>query len=175
MRFPGGKMRTLSKFFECPLTPAVRKAVTLGNKEALSALKLKEASSPRVLVKAIDKFVYDWQGGKRAKSKAFDTLDDIPVALGCLWGTQLIRQFDWEWVLIRPRKTRLDPRLAIVSPDRSLCIWPIEFITDAMEFDTIDVTIALSFNMLREGLPKPFTAKTYTDLMDKVERLVPRR
>jgi hypothetical protein len=62
-----------------------------------------------------------------------------------------------------------------VSLDRSLVVYPIHFITGALEDSRVDATIALAFNMLEAGTVGKQKPKGYLNLMTGVHRIVPRR
>ncbi len=165
----------MAQIKEHKLTDDIRSALAGGSREAISGLKLSASADFKTIVEAIDQFVFDWQDGKRPPPEAFDTPEDVPVALGCLWGDQLVKRFGWEWVLISFGRRGDDMIPAVVSPDRSLVVYPITSVASALEDSSIDCTIALSYNILESGKVGKQKAKGYLNLLEGVYRIVPRR
>ncbi len=125
----------------------------------------------KALIEAVDAFVFDWQAGKRPPPHSMDA-DDAPYALGSLWGEQLVRRFSWEWAMVTFHDHSVAP--GVLSPDRALAVYPIHFLMGALKDAGVDVTIALSYNMLEAGKVGRLEPKGYL-LMDGVRRIVPRR
>src|SRR5262245_59146522 len=88
-------------------------------KDGLRILGLETTAEPTAIVEAIDKFVDNWQLGKRPPA---DTLDpeDAPYAMGSLWGQQLVRQFKWEWGMITFHDHGDSHAPGVLSPKRDL-------------------------------------------------------
>ena len=65
----------------------------------------------------------------------------------------------------------------MTAADRSVIVYPIHFLIGCFRDAGVDVTVALSFNMLMAGkVPPPGMApRGYQNLMDGVRRIVPRR
>ena len=135
-------------------------------------LGLNERSDPHRILAAIDQFVYGWQCGERPPIPC--EAEDLPYTLGSLWGEQLNRQFGWEWKTITFHEHGDSQAPGVVSPDRSLAIYPIHFIIGCMANSTIDATILLSFKMLAESDWSDSTPRAYANLMEQVFRIVPR-
>jgi len=144
------------------------------SKEGLEVLGLDASADAKAVIEAIDKFVFEWQEGKRPPSDGFDP-EDAPYALGSLWGDQLVRRFGWEWAMVTFHDHDDSVAPGVLSPDRSLAVYPIHFLFGALEDPDVDVTIALSYNMLEVGKVGKVKAKSFTNLMDGVQRIVPRR
>jgi hypothetical protein len=140
--------------------------------EAASVLGLDERADAPAVVAAVDQFVYDWQCGKRPPI-SWDA-EDVPYFMGSLWGEQLVRQFGWEWKTITFHEHEDSMAPGVVSPDRSLAIYPIHFIIGCINDSSVDATILLSFNMLKENKVSDRTENAYANLMDQVFRIVPR-
>jgi len=62
----------------------------------------------------------------------------------------------------------------VLSTDRSLAIYPLEFMLGCLRDPDVDVTVMLSFNMLQAGSIPKMKEKTYTNVMEGVHRIVPR-
>ncbi len=140
--------------------------------EALNVLggAFADADAPK-LIEAVDDFIYRWQKGERPSEEIVEA-EDAPIMFASLWGEQVVREFGWEWVHIM-----FDDELgtyAVVSPDRSLAIYPFNFVAECMADPTIDAAIALSFNMLTEGSIPQLPPNEYQDLLAGVQRIVPR-
>jgi hypothetical protein len=96
--------------------------------------------------------------------------EDPDLLLGCLWGTQMVREFEWVWVNIH-RGESLD--IAVASPTRDMVIYPFSFVGACIAKQCI-CTVALSFNMLVERRDAPvFPEGSYEDVMAHVHHIVP--
>jgi hypothetical protein len=141
--------------------------------DALSILGPEYASAvPATVVAAVDEFAYSWHKGKRPPTDVVEDIDTARLIFGSLWGEQLVKQFGWEWA-----KVNFSDGVAfgVVSPDRSLVIYPLDFMLWCMQTPRADVTVALSFNMLLEGrVPPDAQRQSYTNVMKRVIRIVPR-
>lgn len=140
--------------------------------DALAVVGLEATLPPVKLVEAADKFAYRWQKGKRPSADLVEDTEQARLFFGSLWGEQLCRQFGWEW-----RKIVFgDGSVAfgVVSPDRSLAIYPLDFMLGCMQHAGVDVTVALSFDMLLAGRVPKMKRRSYTNVMEGVHRIVPR-
>ena len=108
------------------------------------------------------------------RGAAFDENDLVQscLAVGVCWGDQLVKRFNWEWVSVRLNGEDL---MAVVSPDRSLVIYPMSFVAQCLEVPDTDCAILLAYNMLDAGNISGMPAKGYLSVMDGVHRLVPKR
>lgn len=96
--------------------------------------------------------------------------EEKDLVLGCLWGAQMVREFDWSWADIRFGDA-LD--VAVVSPERDMAIYPFTFVADCIAKRCI-CTVALSFNMLMERKGETiFEPKRYESLMTHIRHVVP--
>jgi hypothetical protein len=159
---------------EQPLAASTADALKGSNRDGLRVLKLDESADPQTVIKALDAFVDGWQEGKRPTKEALDP-EDAPYALGSLWGEQLVRQFNWQWGMITFHDHNNSKAPGVLSPDRSLAVYPIHFLMGCLKDSRVDCTVALSFNMLAAGKIKNLPAKGYFNLMDGVRRIVPKR
>ena len=132
------------------------------------------ADHPARLVDAIDNFTYRLQKGDATASASFEDTEDAGLILGSLWGQQLVKQFGWQWAKVTLHDDGNAVMFGVVSPDRSLAIYPFEFVEQCLNDARIDCTIMLSFNMLLDaGIPQ-MDAGSYTNVMDGIHRIVPR-
>jgi hypothetical protein len=96
--------------------------------------------------------------------------EENDLVLGCLWGAQMVREFDWSWAEIRVDGA-LD--VAVVSPARDMAIYPFTFVADCIAKRRV-CTIELSFNMLRERKGETiFPPKSYESVMMHIHHIVP--
>lgn len=132
-----------------------------------------KASDPQAVVEAIDAFVYEWQKGQRPPPDILDP-EDAPFVLGSLWGEQLVKRFGWEWAMMVFHEHGDSSAPGVVSPDRSLAVYPIHFLIGCLQNPDVDATLALSYNLLDAGKIGKMDPGQYFNLMDGVHRIVPR-
>ena len=140
--------------------------------DGLAVLGLAPAIPPAEIVEAVDAFAYRWQKGDRPSAEVVEDTEQARLVFGSLWGEQLVRQFGWAW-----RKVVFgDGSVAfgVVSPDRSLVIYPLDFMLGCMQDPGVNVTVALSFNMLLAGSLPMMPHQSYTNVMDGLYHIVPR-
>lgn len=142
--------------------------------EGLQFLGIDSANpEPKSVVEAIDAFVYQWQKGHRQLPPSVE-VDDVPYVLGSLWGEQVVDRFGWEWAMMTLHDQDESRAPGVVSPDRALVIYPIHFVAGCLQDEQVDATIALSFNMLEAGRIGDLKPREYFNLMEGVQRIVPR-
>jgi hypothetical protein len=159
---------------EEPLAASTANALIGSNQQGLQVLGLDDTADPQTVIDAIDSFVDAWQQGKRPPTEEIDP-EDAPYALGSLWGQQLVRQFGWQWAMITFHDHRNSKAPGVLSPDRSLAVYPIHFLVGCLQDPGVDCTVALSFNILAAGKVGKLKPKEYANLMEGVHRIVPRR
>jgi len=164
----------MQKISEQPLRANTASLLQGSAKDGLRILGLDGSEQPAVIVEAIDKFVDNWQQGKRPSTDAVDP-EDAPYAMGSLWGQQLVRQFQWEWGMITFHDHGDSQAPGVLSPKRDLAVYPIHFLIGCLQDPGVDCTVALSFNMLAAGKVGKLEPKGYFNLMDGVHRIVPKR
>jgi hypothetical protein len=128
------------------------------------------------VVEAIDDFAYRWQKGDCPPSSVVEDGEEARLLFGSLWGEQLVKQFGWQWAKVTFHDYNDSVAYGVFSPDRSLAIYPLQFMLGCLQNPAVDVTVMLSFNMLVAGhmdVPK-LEEKSYTNVMDLVHRIVPR-
>lgn len=131
---------------------------------------------PKAAVQAVETFVEKWQAERRNPLKKLfrrgpDPVD-VALSLGIIWGDQLVRQFGWEWTCLQTDGQDL---YAVVSPDRSLAVYPTYFIKACLDDPYADCTAMLAFNMLEAGNVGELPAGEYENLMAGVRRIIPKR
>lgn len=163
----------MPNFSDAPLAPSTLEALEGSNQQALKILGLKANAPAKKIIEAIDEFVYRWQKGKRPSKAKLDP-EDAPYAMGSLWGQQIVRRFGWEWAMVTFHQHGDSVAPGVLTPDRSLAIYPIHFLFGAMEDSEVDATIALAFNLLEAGEVGTVNPGEYANLMEGVHRIVPR-
>lgn len=129
-------------------------------------------STPADIMEAINRYVADWQRGKRPPAGVTDP-DDSQYTLGALWGEQLVAQFGWQWVNVTFHEHGDSQAFGVATPDRSLVVYPFHFLLGCLRDPGVPVTISLSFNMLAAGSIPALPAKGYENLMDGVHHIIP--
>lgn len=144
-------------------------------KNALGVLGKKYLkAAPSKVVEAIDDFIYRWQRDDRPPEDVVEDDDTARLIMGSLWGEMLVEEFGWEWAKVTFHDYDDSVAFGVFSPDRSLAIYPLEFLLGCVQDPDVDVTVALSFNMLKAGTIPKMKKKSYTNVMDGVQRIVPR-
>ena len=98
--------------------------------------------------------------------------DENPdLLLGCLWGTQMARQFDWYWAdaVINDSFNEV----AMISPNQEMIIFPLAFVGACIQKQCI-CTVLLAFNMLLENdRIGEIAPGTYENIMLNIHHIVP--
>lgn len=142
----------------------------------LNILKIDSKNTPpEKIVERVDKYVDKLQKQARNPltrvfSKKPDTIDTA-LALGIVWGNQLVRLFHWQWTCIVDGEQE---RYGLTSFDRSMIIYPTYFLRSCLEDSRIDCVAALSFNMLVAGSIPKFQENEYMNILEGIHRIVPK-
>jgi hypothetical protein len=143
--------------------------------KGLDLLGASRGAAPRQLVEAIDSYVDEWQNKRRGLLTMLRARVDAvePArALGVVWGDQIVRHFEWNWICeIRDS----EERFAVASPNRSLVIHAPQFIHECLHNPQVDCTVMLAFNMQEAGNFTGCERGAYVDVMSGVHRIVPKR
>ena len=159
---------------ERPVTEAILANVRGCAAEARRALGLAEGATPGEQLAAADGFVDRWQHGHRPAADVIAAAD-VPFLLGSLWGEAVVAGLGWAWVQVVFNRHVDAVATAVVSPDRSLAIFPIHFLLGCLDDPAVDCTIALSYEVLAAGGLDGFTPGGYANVTDCVHRAVPRQ
>jgi hypothetical protein len=166
----------MSNIRERPLDRDVLAEFKSYSQKGLDLLGMSGATEPDDLVKAIDDFVDNWQNKRRGFLAKLGLRSGDPIetalALGIVWGNQIVRRFDWSWVCL---VTADGERYAVVSPDRSLVIYATYFIKECLDYTTADCTVLLAFNMQAANKLAQEAPNEYASVMRSVRRIVPKR
>src|SRR5262249_30203933 len=133
------------------------------------------SADPPTIVKAIDDFAFRWQDGERPPTDVVEDGEEARLIMGSLWGEQLVKQFGWQWAKVTFHDYGDTVAFGVFSPDRSLAIYPLEFMLGCLRDPNVDVTVMLSFNTLLAAKVPEAESKSYLNVMDGVHRIVPRR
>ncbi|HVS39847.1 MAG TPA: hypothetical protein VMS17_30090 [Gemmataceae bacterium] len=131
-------------------------------------------ADPPTIVAAVDDFVYRWQKGERPPADVVEDGEQARLLFGSLWGEQIVKQFGWQWAKVTFHDYGDATAFGVFSPDRSLAIYPLDFMLGCIRDSNVDVTAMLSFEMLRAGQVPKMNKKSYINVMDGVRRIVPR-
>jgi hypothetical protein len=163
----------MAKMSDAPLNDETMGSIRGCANDALQVLGPKYATAdPVTVVEAVDKFAHRWQKGKRPSTDVVEDTEQARLIFGSLWGEQLVKQFGWEWRQVNFSDGSV--AFGVVSPDRSLVIYPLDFMLGCMQDPGVDVTVALSFNMLLAGSVPAMKRRSYTNVMEGVHQIVPR-
>jgi hypothetical protein len=150
-----------------PLLPDVQAGLPGAAAEGAALVKAALTDPPEKVIAAIDAFV---TSPPRKFFGRVDTWTDRALPVGSLWGEQLVREFGWAWGQVKLDEDEI--RIGVFSKDRSLAIYPWEFVFDCLENET-PVTILLAFNMLQAGSIPAFPPNSFEDVMEGVHHIVP--
>jgi hypothetical protein len=160
---------------EEPIPDDILKSIKGCAKDALKVLSGKLAKGdPTTVCDAVDDFAYRWQKGDRPPADVVEDGEEARLIFGSLWGEQLVKEFGWQWAKVTFHDYDDSFAYGVFSPDRSMAIYPLEFLLGALREPTVDVTVMLAFNMLKVGKIPKMKKKSYTNVMDCVHRIVPR-
>lgn len=137
-------------------------------REAASYLGLDlNQNTPVEIVTAVNETIVDLVFGRETP---IPNSEDPAIVLGCLWGSQMIREMGWSWINLH-FDGFMD--VAVVSPSRDMAIYPFTFAGECIGKLHI-CTVALSFNMLRERKGEAiFPPDSYQDVMSQIRHIVP--
>lgn len=152
---------------EHPLPQEVANLLPGAAAEGAALVGVQMDVSPNQLIAAIDRFVATPQ--KKSMFKRVDNWNERAMPLGALWGIQLQRRFDWEWVMLEFDD---DSAIAVFDRERTVGVYPFHYVFGCIE-NGVYPTIELAFNMLEAGQIPQFQPREYVNLMDGVRHIVP--
>src|SRR5947209_5827585 len=122
----------MAKTSDEPLNDETMASIRGCANEALEILGPKYASAdPETVVAAVDKFAYRWQKGKRPPADVVEDTEQARLLFGSLWGEQIVKRFGWEWAQVIFGDGSV--AFGVVSSDRSLAIYPLDFMLGCMQ------------------------------------------
>lgn len=161
---------------ERPLTSQEKSEFRACAETGLKLLKLAgRPSTAAAAALAVEKYVVGWH----TQSSGFlgtlfnrrPAIVDASLALGTVWGDQVVSKFSWQWTCVRDAGMDY---YCVASPNRSLVAYPTYFVKECLEDPQVDCKLMLAFNMLRAGSIPEQPANGYANLLDGVHRIVPR-
>ena len=132
-----------------PIHEEVAEEIAQEEKKAWPLLGMDESAAPKEVVTTIMDKVDEILAGNYGA----DEIKDFAIALGCLWGRMVVRQYGWEYRDIVFDKDS-DALQCLVSPQEFFCCNPISFVYGILTGNNTgldgknDNTILLLFNML---------------------------
>ena len=127
-----------------------------------------EADSPQSVMKKVNEAIVALVFGKPTPVAEDENPD---LLLGCLWGAQMARQFNWYWadVVIDDSFNEV----AMISPSQEMIIFPLSFVGACIQKQCI-CTVLLAFNMLLENdRIGEITSGSYENIMLSIHHIVP--
>jgi hypothetical protein len=155
---------------EVPMEEIYTKHIPGAAKEGAGMLGVSVEAEPIRIVEAINEFI-----AKPPKKKWFQRIDnwnDRAMPLGCLWATQMQRQFEWQWVNMIQHDHNDFKVVAMFDTERTVGIYPFHYVFGCFD-NKVYPTILLAFNMLIAGKIPAFETRSYVNLMDGVQHIVP--
>ncbi|BDI32350.1 hypothetical protein CCAX7_44010 [Capsulimonas corticalis] len=125
-------------------------------------------SPPESIVRAIDQEVRRVR--KQQSSLLGKLMDRSPkvdpaamaIGIGALWGDQLVSRFRWEWAHV----TRAGKRgFAVASPDRSIAIYPSDYLRRCLSSPDLECAVASSFQRIASGSVPHVAPNSYFDIL----------
>ena len=157
---------------ECPLREKTSANLPGAAMHGAEIVGVSIDEAPIRIVEAINSFI-----AEPPKKKWFQRIDnwqERAVPIGALWGTQMQRQFGWEWInLIQHDHDDLNV-VAMFDMERTVGIYPFHYVYGCFE-NKVYPTVLLAFNMLVAGKIPKFDRRSYENLMDGVQHIVPPR
>ncbi len=123
--------------------------------------------SPARIINAINDFVA--RPTKKSMFRRVDNWNDRAMPLGALWGTQLVRQFGWQWIMLDDDGDR---SIGVFDAIRSQGIFPFEVVFHCILHHEVP-TMELAFNMISDGTLPKFEPQSFTNIMDGIRHIVP--
>ena len=76
------------------------------------------------------------------------TLENMALGLGCSWGHAVCKRLSWRWASLTIDE---ETAIGIVSPTRSLIVFPMGYVNKLLTIPESDQTSLLLYNMLKAG------------------------
>ena len=172
-RAPSARGHTATALLrEQPIDPELCSEIGRLAESAAAHVAVDPASGPDCVIAAVDAFVREMQQGGQS-TLAGDSQPEM--ALGALWGEQLVRGLGWLWTAVTFHGADDITTVAVVSPDRALVIYPFHFIHGCLEH-AAPVTILLAWEILtHDGRVPSLPADSFENVMDHAHHPVPLR
>ena len=158
------------KISEVPIDDIILENIPGAAQEGADLIAVSMDSSPLDIVRAIDAFVS--KPPKKRWFKKTDNWNDRAMPLGALWGIQMIRTFEWEWVCLVQHEHNDLKVIGVFNKKRSIGLYPFLSIYGIVE-GGVAPTIELAYNMLSAGKIPSFEDGALQNLMEGVHHVVP--
>jgi hypothetical protein len=136
----------MSDIQEGALTEEQREELLRQTEIGLETLGFHGESDPLTLVYAVSRFVENWRVQRNQAGQYSRLLQSGPdrdataLCLGAVWGAQVGRVTDWEWVCAH------NYYYAMVSPDRAYFVFPTFFIRNLL-IKAMAIILTLTISM----------------------------
>jgi hypothetical protein len=151
---------------EKPVSPDTRLSIKKCAKSAGQLLGIEPRSStPSIIASTIDEFVIRWQKGNRPADSVLSP-EDAPLIIGSLWGEALVSRFKWDWAMLTFHDYNDALAPAVVAADRSLVIYPLDYLHGCFVDPGIEVAVLKAYNLLKAGSTSEAQAGDFCNLMD---------
>ena len=158
----------MSRISEQPVSPDTLLSIKKHARTASQLLGIEPRSStPSVIAAVVNEFVNQWQRGVQPDASLLPH-DDAPLIVGSLWGEALVSRFRWIWVMVTIHDQQNIVCPAVVAPDRSMAIYPLDHLHECFSDPGVDVNILSSYNMLKSGSIDEGAPGEYRNLMQCV-------
>ncbi len=162
------------KFEERPLTRQESSDMKSDNHYGFKLLELKSRdTTPATIVKHLDYVVHELQNDYKRGIRKPDGNESVEIALGlgAVWGNQIVREFEWEWVCLNFDE---QDYCVVTSPDRSLFIATAPFVKQCFDNPQTVCTIMYVFELIAaEALTGLVAPGTYANVMSSVRPPAP--
>ncbi len=158
------------KISEVPIEEIILQNIPGAAKEGAQLISISTDAAPLEIIKAVNAFVA--KPVKRGWFRKTDNWNDRAMPLGALWGTQMVREFRWEWVNLVQHEHNDLKLVGVFDKRRSIGVYPFHFVYGCIE-NGVYPTIELAFNMLSAGKVPLFEDNAYENLMDGVRHIIP--
>ena len=161
------------KFEERPLTRHELSDMKSDNHYGYKLLELKSRdTTPATIVKHLDAVVRELQNDYKKGTRKPDGNESVEIALGlgAVWGNQIVREFEWEWVCL---KVDDQDYCVVTSPDRSLFIAPAPFVKQCFDYPATVCTIFYVFELIEANALAGLAEGTFANVMASVRPPAP--
>lgn len=123
-------------------------------------------------IDVIDATIYTWQQSETMPIEEIES-NDLVLALGMLWGNILVEKYNWHWAILTFHEFNNWQGQAIVAPDSSLFMLPFAYIHQCLVGEA-EVKVSASLVALDSDVIPSFPPNSFQDLMQGLQRIVPR-
>ncbi len=146
------------------LDSEVKAEIEQTSKEAIGIFKISNPENGQETAKEIYNIVENILSTGTFPSE-YESIDDVAVALGVLFGQALCTGYGWSWQEFGDSKE--EATFGVVSPQKNFCNAPMNFLFRILSGENIgldgqnDNTVLLLYNMLADIDKKPESTKYF--------------